>query len=753
MKRKTTPRKKAPPPKHPAIPWKEIAGTLGRWLRRQELWGLVITVLGAMTLVALTSRDQGALGQAWSLALRRAFGLGAYPLAVILIVGGLFLMVRNALQSSWRPRWQAVVGWELVFFGLLGFIHILAKASPLTLAEEGKRGGFIGWALWRLMVPYLGKAPSAFLLFLVILGGVYLASGVPWAKVVWGVRWAWAQIGMRWRARVVRRRLAERQAASAERAAGAAPRAPRKAAPEPAPRPAPSPSLKGEAPSLPAQEPSFLHPDAPPEALPPLTLLSPDRTVESDEAEARERARLIEETLAAFGIPAEVVEWNRGPVVTQFGVEPGFVERPDRDGTPRRQKVRVSQILALQNDLALALAAVPIRIEAPVPGRSLVGIEVPNEVKATVGLRGVMESPQFRQMRSPLRLALGRSVSGEPVVADLTAMPHLLIAGATGTGKSVCLNAILIALLCQNTPEQLRLLLIDPKRVEFTAYNGIPHLLSPVVVEPERVVSALKWVVREMERRYREFAQVGARNLAAYNRTVAKRRAAPLPMIVVIIDELADLMLAAPEEVERTICRIAQMARATGIHLVIATQRPSVDVVTGLIKANFPARISFAVSSQVDSRVVLDAPGAEKLLGRGDMLFMAPDSPRLQRIQGCFVSDQEVRNVVNFWRARAAQGVQEPLPLQEEAPPWESAEAEAEEDDELLQRAIALVRERRQASASFLQRHMRIGYPRAARLMDQLEKMGIVGPVEAGGRSRVVLDAEGKPLTSPNEEA
>lgn len=751
MKRKTSLRKKALPAKRRTIPWGEIGATLGRWLRRQELWGLVLTVLGAMTLVALTSRDQGALSQAWSLALRRAFGLGAYPLAILLIAGGLFLMVRNALQTSWRPRWQAIIGWELVFFGFLGFIHILAKASPLTLAEEGKRGGFIGWALWRLTVPYLGKVPSAFLLFLVILGGVYLAAGIPWAKVVWGIRWAWAQIGIRWRARIVRRRLAERQITSSARAKAPARPTPRKEAQEPPVRTAPAAPLKEEASAMPPEEPPFLHAEAPPEALPPLTLLATDRSVESDEAEVRERARLIEETLAAFGIPAEVVEWNRGPVVTQFGVEPGYVERPDRDGAPRRQKVRVSQILALQNDLALALAAAPIRIEAPVPGRSLVGIEVPNEVKATVGLRGVMESPQFRQLRSPLRIALGRSVSGEPVVADLTAMPHLLIAGATGTGKSVCLNAILIALLCQNAPEQLRLLLIDPKRVEFAAYNGIPHLLSPVVVEPERVVSALKWVVREMERRYREFAQVGARNLAAYNRTVAKRQMKPLPMIVVVIDELADLMLAAPEEVERTICRIAQMARATGIHLVIATQRPSVDVVTGLIKANFPARISFAVSSQVDSRVVLDAPGAEKLLGRGDMLYMAPDSPRLQRIQGCFVSDQEVRNVVNFWRARAAQPREQPN-AQQEIPPWETAEAEAEEDDELLQKAIALVRERRQASASFLQRHMRIGYPRAARLMDQLEKMGIVGPVEAGGRSRAVLDPQGKPLPPPEDE-
>jgi DNA segregation ATPase FtsK/SpoIIIE, S-DNA-T family len=369
-------------------------------------------------------------------------------------------------------------------------------------------------------------------------------------------------------------------------------------------------------------------------------------------------------------------------------------------------------------------------------------------------LHGVLASNTFRKLHSPLRIALGRDVSGEPVVADLAAMPHLLLAGTTGSGKSVCLNAIIASLLFNNTPNQLRMILVDPKRVEMSKYNGVPHLLAPVVTEIEQVIVALRWVTREMERRYAQFATVGARNLEGYNKLAKSKQIEPLPMIVVVVDELADLMMAAPDDVERTLCRLAQMARATGIHLVIATQRPSVDVVTGLIKANFPARISFAVTSQIDSRVILDVPGAEKLLGRGDMLFMAPDSPKLQRIQGCFVSDTELEALVAFCRDNARE---EPDATPQPAP-WEEMTLEEEgSDDALIQQATELVRNHSQASASFLQRQMRIGYPRAARLIDQLEKMGIVGPPEVGGRSRTVLDvpegsdAESAPLSEEGE--
>ncbi|MHB9034927.1 MAG: DNA translocase FtsK, partial [Anaerolineae bacterium] len=479
----------------------------------------------------------------------------------------------------------------------------------------------------------------------------------------------------------------------------------------------------------------------PSKGLPSLELLSADKGMDMDDRDARERAETIEKTLKSFGIPVRVVEWHRGPVVTQFGLEPGYTERPDREGNVQQLKVRVSKIIALSNDLALALAAAPIRIEAPVPGRAVVGIEVPNGTKSLVGLRGVLESEQFARAKGTLRIALGRDVSGQAVVADLAAMPHLLVAGATGSGKSACLNAIIASLLFYNQPDQVKLLLVDPKRVELTNYNGIPHLIAPVVVDINKVIIALRWVTREMERRYTSFSKLGVRDISSYNKLAATQELENLPMIVVIIDELADMMLAAPDDVEQTLCRIAQMARATGIHLVIATQRPSVDVVTGLIKANFPARISFLVTSQVDSRVILDAPGAEKLLGRGDMLFMAPDSPKLERIQGCYVFDKELEALVAFWRHVKVQEMMQP---EEQTPPWEGMERdESDSDDALLEQAASLVREHNQASASFLQRQMRIGYPRAARLIDQLQAIGVVGPPEVGGRSRTVVPEDG----------
>jgi S-DNA-T family DNA segregation ATPase FtsK/SpoIIIE len=396
--------------------------------------------------------------------------------------------------------------------------------------------------------------------------------------------------------------------------------------------------------------------------------------------------------------------------------------------------VRVARIARLADDLSLALAASPIRIEAPVPGRPVVGLEVPNESISVVALRGVMESDDFERTDSRLALALGEDVSGLPVVVDLALMPHLLIAGATGSGKSVCMNAVICCLLFNNAPEDLQMLMIDPKMVELVGYNGIPHLLAPVVVEAEQVVGALAWVTRQMDGRYKEFNSLGVRNLDEYNRRVRRIKSKDsLPILIVLIDELADLMMVAPDEVERHICRVAQMGRATGIHLVIATQRPSVDVVTGLIKANFPARISFAVTSQTDSRVILDQGGAESLLGRGDMLFMSPQQATPIRLQGCFVSDREINRLTDFWRSQEQEDEQGEL-----FPPWTGYDV-GDEGDDLLQRAIELIEGRERVSASFLQRRLHIGFPRAARLIDQLEEQDLVGSDEGGGRGREVL--------------
>ncbi|MBM3126406.1 MAG: DNA translocase FtsK, partial [Chloroflexi bacterium] len=458
----------------------------------------------------------------------------------------------------------------------------------------------------------------------------------------------------------------------------------------------------------------------------------------------QQRARLIEDTLASFGAPAQVVAISRGPTITQFGVEPLFVE--SRGG---RTRVRVSKIASLSDDLALALAAPRIRIQAPVPGHSYVGIEVPNEEMAMVALREILESDSFKRNRRELSFALGRDVAGHPILANLEGMPHLLIAGTTGSGKSVCVNSILTCLLLHNTPDDLRLVLVDPKRVELTGYNGIPHLLGPVVVEMERVIGALQWMTREMDKRYHLFAQSGARNMVDYNARMKLQNQKRLPYLVIVIDELADLMMIAPDETERTITRLAQLARATGIHMVLATQRPSVDVVTGLIKANFPARIAFAVASNTDSRVILDQPGAERLLGRGDMLYQASDSPSPARLQGVFVSDHEIQKLVEYWRAAAGgaspyavagapvDSVPSNIPLKQ-APLWE--EMKRTDGDPLFDEAVAIIRKEGRASVSMLQRRLRIGYTRASRLIDQMEDKKIVGPPQGGTQMRQVLD-------------
>jgi S-DNA-T family DNA segregation ATPase FtsK/SpoIIIE len=431
---------------------------------------------------------------------------------------------------------------------------------------------------------------------------------------------------------------------------------------------------------------------------------------------------------------------RQGPVVTQFGVEPGYIERTGPDGQPWDQKVRVGQISSLANDLSLALAAPSLRIEAPIPGRSIVGVEVPNDRVSIVHLRPVIESQAFRRIKSPLAVALGRDVSGTPIAADLATMPHLLIAGATGSGKSVAISSMVTCLAFNSPPERLRLVMIDPKLVEMTRFNGLPHLLGNVEVELERIGVVLRWVAHEMDNRYKLLADAGVRHLDDYNRKLRRQRKNALPYIVVFIDELADLMTLAAAETEQTITRLAQMARAVGIHLVVATQRPSTDVVTGLIKANFPARISFAVASQIDSRVIIDQTGAENLLGRGDMLFVDPKLGYPLRIQSCFVSDREIEALVDYWRPEISEAEMEPAP-------WEALlQAEAKltsEQDPLLEEAIELVRHEGGASASLLQRRMHIGYPRAASIIDQMEQLGIIGPPQAGGRVReVLLDAE-----------
>jgi S-DNA-T family DNA segregation ATPase FtsK/SpoIIIE len=469
--------------------------------------------------------------------------------------------------------------------------------------------------------------------------------------------------------------------------------------------------------------------------LPPIDILDKSTEVEFGQADNVQRAKIIEDALISYGVEAKVVQINVGPTVTQFGIEPGWdrrvkeVKERDADGnitiTQRevsRTRVKVERITSLANDLALALAAPSIRIEAPVPGKSVVGIEVPNTVYSIVSLRGVIETNAYQKIlaRSSLAIALGKGAGGEAVSADLDKMPHLLIAGATGSGKTVCLNAVICCLLMYNTPFDTKFFMIDPKRVELTPFNSLPHLVVPVIVDTQKALNILRWLNQEMDKRYQKLAAAGARNIDGYNKN--RPGSERLPNLVLVIDELADLMMTGFDEVEHILCRLAQLARAVGIHLVVATQRPSVDVVTGLIKANFPTRISFAVTSQVDSRTILDIGGAEKLLGRGDMLYMPTEAAKPKRLQGCFVSDTEVERLVYFWGSQKVEEAPAQLRVEELVPSITAGIRGSYPEDPLLEAARQLSREYKQISTSFLQRKLHIGYPRAARLMEQLEE-------------------------------
>jgi hypothetical protein len=482
----------------------------------------------------------------------------------------------------------------------------------------------------------------------------------------------------------------------------------------------------------------------------------PDQGI--SEVQIRQTADTIKRTLADYGIEVEVGQVRPGPTVTMYGLIPGWVRRykqvkkTDENGQPildekgkqivarveQKTRVKVDSILSREKDLALALKTPSIRIETPVMGKSQVGIEVPNSAPSPVTLRSVMESEEFKKLRARAHLpvAFGKGSGGETVVIDLSKMPHLLIAGATGSGKSVCLNTIVSCLIMEKSPSELRLLLIDPKRVELTPYNGIPHLLTPVVVEVNQVIGLLKGVIKEMMDRYRRMEEVGVRNIEAYNKRFSEEK---MPFMVVVVDELADLMMTAAFDVEQSLCRLAQLGRATGIHLIVATQRPSVDVVTGLIKANFPSRVSFGVTSYIDSRTILDTTGAEKLLGRGDMLYLPLDASRPERIQGVFISDREIENLVKFWQL-APRGWMHHISLR---PPVDEGDGEyddmgSDSGDALFDKAVELAHTHSKLSTSLLQRRLRIGYPRAARLMDELEEKGIVGPSD-GSKSRDVI--------------
>ncbi len=715
--------------KQPSL-WKRLRSGLGglHWQPSQaqrQIAGVVLLLLSIVTFLGLLGISAGSVLGWWIKAMRQIFGWVAYPVSLGAGVVGLRLLWPDLYERLILPP----ATW--VSLELLLLVLLVASHAPMVIrmgvdeawlaAQQGRGGGYIGWALAVLLVKGLGPVVGSLVLLVALLVALSLLLYVSWQDL-----WEWGQHQIRLVAAAFSRWQLARQGTPV------APKSPEVQWWEQEQEPAKSKSPKKKAKTSARTRSSRPRPTD--GRLPPLDLLDPASPQSYGDTDVRRKVKLIEDTLESFGVPARVVEVNQGPTVTQFGLDPGYIERRVAGGEVQLQRVRVARIARLANDLALALAAAPIRIEAPVPGRSVVGLEVPNEEIALVSLRGVMDSDRFERINSHLALALGEDVSGQPIVIDLGLMPHLLISGATGSGKSVCMNAIICCLLFNNTPDDLQMLMVDPKMVELVGYNDIPHLLTPVVVDIEQVVGALAWVTRQMDDRYKTFNEMGVRNLEEYNRRVSRlKNKDPLPVLVVFVDELADLMMVAPDEVERSLCRLAQMGRATGIHLVVATQRPSTDVVTGLIKANFPARISFAVTSQTDSRVILDQGGAENLLGRGDMLFLSPRQAAPIRLQGCFVSDREIDQLTEFWRGQEQYTVQTEM-----FPPWTAFEAEDEADD-LLQQAIELIEGRERVSTSFIQRQLRIGFPRAARLVDQLEEQGIVGPDEGGGRGREVL--------------
>jgi len=686
----------------------------------QQILALLTLAAGVITLLALLGVTAGRWTDAVVNLLRYLLGWGAYPTAVAVAFAGL-LWLQFHLDRAILWRWRPFVGVEVVFLSLLPLTHLIVSRGDLWgQVETGWGGGLVGWALSAQLVAYLG-VPAAVTVLVLFLGlGLALVLDVTAAdiKQIIGAVAAHTELekkptrgvaasrrsasdGERFPRSPVSR-VSRRQIASARRVPG---RVARDVKPRVS-KPTAEDILAGEALRSPAvaaaksaaasmEQPALSESEGQQQSieyvLPSMDMLAmPGQPALSDE-EVRSKSRIIAKTLAQFGLPVEVAEVRVGPTITQFGIKPGFVPR---SGSATGRKVRVNQIAALADDLALALAAPRLRVEAPVPGRSVVGIEVPNSQIQIVGVREVMDTEEFEGLAAPLAFAVGRDVAGAPVVADLAKMPHLLIAGTTGSGKSVCIKAITACLIMNNTPDQLRLVMIDPKRVELIGFNGLPHLLGRVEVDLKRVVNVLRWVAQEMDSRYRQFAGAAARNLDDYNGLMEETGGSPLPRIVVLVDEMADLMMLAPDEVEKLVCRIAQMARATGIHLVLATQRPSVDVVTGLIKANFPARISFATASQTDSRVILDMQGAETLLGKGDMLYLASDAGHPVRVQGCYVSGEELEGLVRFWRGQAGSF--------EEPAPWEHMISGSDavggsgidgSVDDLLQEAIALVRE------------------------------------------------------------
>ncbi len=775
--------------------WEDLKASLPPWIN--EVVGFAMIVFGILSFVSLYIASDALVAVTWADMLVSLFGDGAILIAATIFMLGVVLWLPKAgirIQLS-SARLLAL---EIIFLSILAVLHLLHSDSELrALARAGQGGGLIGWGLSYPFFWIMGRSAALSLFAALIAICAVIATGLRRRHIValfsrFGIRLQVfsettrkAALPMQnveaqnlyrklaespgYRTRIMRIRPnpgtppvetnGSRQATESSTAVERIrPATATKGTPTAA---APGQETAGASPHVDENRETALSPvdlgglsrkpaDSPARpqwsgSLPATDCLTPADMVMPHESEISHNAMLIQNTLLEFDLETTVIDVQVGPTVTRYALQPHKADGSDR--------IRMSKIASYAKDLSLALAAKRLRLETPVPGTNYMGIEVPNREPALVALRNVMESEQYQRQklngRSPLLIPLGRNVTGDSVAIDLAQMPHLLIAGATGSGKSVCMAALATALLMQYTPDQLQLVMLDPKMVELSRFDGLPHLLGPVEIEHERIIGVLAWCTREMDRRYKLLEADGARNIAMYNekRQSAEATEPPLPYLVIMIDEIGDLMLKNADDTERAITRLAQMARAVGMHMVIATQRPSVDVITGLIKANFPSRIAFSVASGGDSRVIIDRPGAEDLLGSGDMLFLSSDAAAPERVQGCFVSEEDSREVVAHWRGQYRKQVEAGNLPAKPVGPWERSLRRRQflsDTDPMLEDVLKLVVDAGEASASLIQRRLGLGYPRAARIMDLLEELGVVGEEIGGGRSRKVIIPPGR---------
>lgn len=650
---------------------------------------------------------------AWTLLF--LIGFGSYLIPFLIIILGI-MPKKNYLR---------IFGG---IFSILAASSLLGLMGPQDTIYRFHKGGIVGLAFSDFLLKYLGTAGTLiaitvlFLLSFLITTDFLLFPFIGWllARLKGLLKWTGSIFfGLVKRKKSIRKAIPQRE----------------KAAPISTPeaeipeklkiKPIKEKIVKKEKPAI--QKKAVVYKT--PYELPSLDLLKSPPPIEEREIKENleENSRILEDTLRDFGIETKVVKVSKGPVITRYELEPA-------------SGVKVHRITSLSDNIALSMKSVSVRVVAPVPGKGTVGVEVPNLKSTLVYLKELLESKEYKSSSSPLKLALGKDISGTPIVTDLDDMPHLLIAGATGSGKTVCVNSIITTLLFNSPPDELKFIMVDPKRVELAVFNDLPHLLAPVVTEPKKVSHALEWAVNEMERRFEIFSQLGVKNISGYKKKMREEDLPVLPYIIIVIDELADLMLVSQQEVEDTITRLAQLSRAVGIHIIIATQRPSVDVITGVIKANFPARISFKVASKVDSRTVIDMNGAEKLLGRGDMLFIEPGNPKPIRAQGSLLMDEEIAGITDFIKSQRKAQFEEEILKVEEKPKYKKFEK-----DEVYEEAVKMVLQTRQASVSMLQRRLGVGYTRAARLIDMMEDERIVGPYQGSKPREILVDNADSP--------